>query len=195
MLCWLIPSTLWIYFGQNVEKPRHFLLVVPLFIILLIRGIRKAKRWIYPWIITAVMVFIVVSNTLLGWVTLKEYHEVTPPVRQLAYYIESNFAIDKTVVITWEESRVIEMIRPKIQTEMLHSWDVFVDTIHRYSSYDHILVTDKVLSGFGEDRFKLNPYLVRIKEFKGNPRIDPTYHRIILYELKVGSSTIKGGMN
>jgi hypothetical protein len=182
---WGIPTTSWVYLGQNVDKPRHLLPLVPLFILGAVLGAFRLsratcrKRWV-----AGALGFILTVQGWMGFSMVREHREETPPVLKLARYIQEHYEPAETAVFTWEEERVIRVTVPGIRAERLKSWSVFLDAVRGLAHKRHILLTGKVVDGFGPEKARLLPYLKQVTRFQGNPRLDPVYHDIRLYELE-----------
>ncbi|GAB7387246.1 hypothetical protein BSNK01_10820 [Bacillaceae bacterium] len=180
-----IPYFTWALLGQNADKPRHIAVLVPLCLVFLAcafsrvfsRGGLSCKR-----LGTACLALLFVSYAWSGYSGTKTYAEEKPPVVQAADFIAARYPLARTLVVTWEEERVIRYYYPDVTAVRLRSFAYFYQTLLNYRGMSHVVVTDKVLAGFGKERETLAPFFQPVATFAGSRYLYPVYNRITLYE-------------
>ncbi|MBP1932420.1 glycosyltransferase family 39 protein [Ammoniphilus resinae] len=177
------PYALWVLFGQNVDKPRHILPLIP-FLLMAFSPLILSKRW-RKLTVPILLVILLLFGTI-GWGRGVEYRQTTPPVIQLIDYLDYHYPANNSVIFTWEEERVIHYYQPEWDAVRLKSFRYFTNKVLVYGvdPSKPLLLTDHVLHGFGPQQEEILPHLERVAEFTGNPLFDPVYHRITLYQAK-----------
>ncbi|MED0679928.1 glycosyltransferase family 39 protein [Aneurinibacillus thermoaerophilus] len=174
---WIVPYFWWAFFAQNVEKPRHiFPLLVPL-----LQGLafgflswRRAGR-VFLLAFAACM-------AAVSWTQIHDQRTQASPMVQLADYAALHLPASG-VVYTYEEERVMRYRHPSLQVVRLRSWPVFQTSVLSLRAQpESVFMTDAVLEGFHKPI--LRQYVRERARFTGNPWLYPTYHRIILYEIR-----------
>jgi len=186
---WLIPYTIWVYFGQNAEKPRHIVTLVPPVIILLGYGWKSLLANAKPYRQQLVLVLLLLSIAVMGWTgweLVKNHREQPSPMYKLARYLGEKYQDPQSVIFTWEEERVIKYYYKDFNTFRLRKWEDFIMTIQGLPwTPDHILLTSTLVKGLDENhRNQLLRFLEPRAKFAGNPHVYPTYNEIVLYEAK-----------
>jgi hypothetical protein len=184
LLLAVIPYGLWVFLGQNSEKARHLLPLLPWLYLLLARGWDVVRcRWKRPagawglWILT---VGLLASLMLRQWTVLQQ-HLLPPPSLQLVTFVQEHFHAQDVLIYTWEEQRLFDYYAPDYQTERLRSYSYFVQSLQlRSHTVSCVLVTNTVLDGFGPG---LYPHVRELARFTADPFLYPTYHSVVLYEL------------
>ncbi|MDN4593455.1 hypothetical protein [Polycladomyces subterraneus] len=182
---WIIPYGLWIFFGQNVEKWRHILPLIPAMILVAMWGIRRlAQR--RRSAAFGLLALILTLQTCQGASLVRIHHDEKPAVVEMADYVKKHYDPDHVVLITWEEERVLYARDPRYETILLHSWPVFTGALTPYRHGEkEVLITGAVVDGFGPRKDLLRPYLREVARFESHLLIDPVYHTIRLYEIDV----------
>ncbi|GEN34988.1 hypothetical protein [Aneurinibacillus danicus] len=177
LFMWVVPYGLWAFFAQNADKPRH---ILPLLIPLLwaVASGLLALRRSGPLMIgmLACCMFIV------SWTQVDEQRRTASPMAQLADYAASHLPAS-AVVYTYEEERVMRYKYPALETVRLRKWEDFQTSIlSRHLQAESVFMTENVLEGFG--RPEIWRYVRERARFNGNPWLYPTYHEIVLYEVR-----------
>ncbi|MFE4240872.1 hypothetical protein [Peribacillus butanolivorans] len=168
----------WAIVAQNIDKPRHILPLVILFIFVLLTNLLKKIRNSVIFILCCLLL---ISQTYHSSMLIKQQAIESPATIQLANYLQS---LDQSAVVyAWEETRVFQYINIKTPYKKVQTYQVF---LHDKSYYQHrkILITNKAVEGFKAQGINLNGKIKKIKEFHSNSIYDPVYNDIVLYEWK-----------
>jgi hypothetical protein len=178
LFLWIVPYLLWAFFAQNVEKPRHILpLMIPL-IWGIVWGLQQWRRF-SPILLTA----LAASTAAVGVIQVREQPVTDSPMAQLAHYVAQADRGESSIIYTYEEERVIRYLYPSVTTVRLRKWSDFQASILAYSVLpDHVYLTDRVLDGFHNEQLK--EYVKEAARFRGSEWLYPTYHDIVLYEVR-----------
>jgi hypothetical protein len=182
----VLPYALWVFLGQNSEKARHLLPLLPWVLLSLTSG------WITIWeklrgrsarIVLAACSLMVLAGLGFRQGEVLHRHLAPPPAVQLVDYVATRYPAEGTLLYTWEEQRLFDYYAPPIHTERLKSYAYFVQSVllHREKT-ERFLLTNAVLDGFGNDH-PLRGHVREIARFSADPFLYPTYHTVILYEL------------
>ena len=186
LLCIIVPYLVWALIGQNADKPRHMLILVPILVILLatlINHIRNVRGGVI--ILGLLVMLVMLSYGTMGHNIAEKYARSIAPTIQLTHYLQEKFDPSKTVIFTWEEERVISYYQPLFRTERLKSPSYFVNKVlQQGSGVEHILVTNHLLDGFGPQQKQFMTHFHPVASFHGERILYPTYYDIILYESK-----------
>jgi hypothetical protein len=180
----VVPYAVWVFVGQNSEKARHILPLLPWLLLLLGSG------WVAVWrrlpgragrpVLVTVCLLSLAALFVRQW-TVLEHHLQPPPALQLVHYVQSRYPAERTYVYTWEEQRLFDFYAPDFETERVRSYPYFLQSLlMRADSVSHVLVTNAVLDGFDT---RLHPYAREVARFTADPFLYPTYHTVVLYEL------------
>jgi hypothetical protein len=171
-----IPYLLWVFIGQNVDKLRHILPLIPFVAVILAGGIIRYRR--------AAVLLLASLYLLQGAPQVYAYATQKPPVWQLAEYVAKHYDVSRTVIFTWEEERVIEYVDHRVQAmRVLHLQPFYRSVLNQGEQYT-VLATNKVLNGFGKDGEAVRNYFTPVKRFRGSSFLYPVYSDIVLYEAK-----------
>ncbi|WP_338750504.1 hypothetical protein [Bacillus sp. FJAT-52991] len=177
LFSWLaifIAYFLWVLFAQNIDKPRHSLLLISLLPLMLLTTV-SWKRWFTAAVAVTILVEVTVAIPLL-----KEQANEQPAVIQAANYLEE--VKEPFIVYTWEETRVFEYRQVSFPHKRLFSYDHFIADSSLQTNR-RIYLTDKVVRGFEQQiGHSLANQLTKKAEFTSNHLFDPVYNRVILYE-------------
>jgi len=178
-----VPYALWVLFGQNADKPRHILPLIP-FLLMAFAPLFGSKKWRKQT--GPILLLILLLFGTIGWEKGIEYRQTTSPMIQLVEYLDYHYQANNSVIFTWEEERVIHYYQPEWDAVRLKSFDYFTNKVLVYGidPSKHLLLTDHVLQGFGTQQEEIFPYLKKVAVFTGSPLFDPVYHEITLYEAK-----------
>ncbi|WP_041607647.1 ArnT family glycosyltransferase [Halobacteroides halobius] len=180
---WFIPYSIWVFFGQNIAKPRHVITLIPLFVISIFIGwqslLNKLKKLIY----LSGIIIIILIITSLPLVTI--YKSNLPPVIKLSHYLNNNFSTRKTIIYTFEEERVINYYYPNfIIKQVRNKKDFYHSLLSLVNQPENILMTNSVYNSLVKQDDKLQELLVPIQKWGGKRLLYPVYNQIILYQAK-----------
>lgn len=109
----LLPYLLWVFFAQNIEKPRHVLPLIPLLLLAASAGLlRKRPQSV------AMLGFLTITVIIFGAYSFKlirHYSQSRPPLMQLVNYVtsaSSGFDQLSTRVYCGETKRLFEYYAP-----------------------------------------------------------------------------------
>lgn len=180
IIAWSVPYTVWAFFAQNIDKPRHILPLIPLLLWFIVLGLRRFHRAFTGFI---ALVVLTMSMLAVGFAQVADQRSLASPMDQLALYLSTQNLQQSGIVYTYEEERVIHYRDPSIPTVRLRKFEDFrISLLNQPILPERVLVTDKVLSGF--QRPEIIPNFRKVAQFTGNFWLYPTYHHIVLYELK-----------
>lgn len=188
MLLAVLPYVVWILLGQNSEKARHLLPILPWLLIMIGSGFGQLTEWLgmrkktKTWAPLLLALLMLVPLALRQEAVLTD-HLAPPPALQLVDYVKAHYPKEGTLTYTWEEQRLFDYYAPDYETERLQSYSYFVQSVLLKSpTTSRLLVTNAVLDGFGPDT-PLRKEVREVARFTADPFIYPTYHTVILYEL------------
>ncbi|HEY8341606.1 MAG TPA: glycosyltransferase family 39 protein [Calditerricola sp.] len=192
MAVWLLltlPYALWIWVGQNVDKPRHAL---PLFPFVMIAGavaLARLSQRVGGGVPHLVRIGIVCAWVLwYAWVggqAARAYQE-TPPLVQLARDVAARVEGQLAVVYTWEEARVIRYYAPSVNAVPLRRVSTLMQDVLSRGPGVTVYATNAVLDGFGPDGAAIRRHFRPVARFQGPPGLYPVYHDIVLYRADKG---------
>jgi len=166
-LWWSVTGTgyfLWVWFAQNIDKPRHVLPLVLLLVILLVR--RLSVRWLVPFLCL---------QLIIGSIALYRQAHTEPATLQLAEAVADLPA--SATVFTDEEDRQFLMKRP----------DATIVPIGSVSKWRAEPKSKEVyLTGRLFDRLQAADVSIEAKEvfhFTSDPRFEPEDADARLYRL------------
>ncbi|MGE5701369.1 MAG: hypothetical protein ACM32O_02465 [Clostridia bacterium] len=187
-----VPYLLWMLLGQNSEKARHLLPLLPWLFILIGLGLDtlrdRANRSFSRFKLRYGLLLAVVATVTLAPLSLRQAevlasHLTPPPALQLVDYVRQHYPAQGTLTYTWEEQRLFQYYAPDYETERLKSADYFVQSVLLQSgTHPYMLLTNAVLDGFGPE-YPLRQQVREVARFSADPFLYPTYHTVILYEL------------
>ncbi|SHF06500.1 hypothetical protein SAMN05444392_10718 [Seinonella peptonophila] len=184
-LSW-VPMIVWVFYGQNLDKPRHLLPIVPIVILYVLIGIQsymKYGKWTRKmgWI---VIILIFLCQGLFGSYLVTRYLSPSP-VMALTQYLQQHMNPDHVITFTWEEERVIHAVAPDYLTQRLRSWSVFTNRMQGLPSGTTVLLTSSVVHGFANQGYHVDRYLKLLGSWQSSERIYTPYHHLKLYQLDV----------
>ena len=194
ILAALLPYLLWVFFAQNVEKPRHVVPLIPMLLVaasagtLRCRGVLfatanlpKARQYAPTLMVRSG--FLVLTVIILGAFSLGlvyHYSQSRPPLMQLVSYVQS--APDgpdrlSTRIYCGESKRLFEYYAPGWDARRVRNWEgLRYDYMASLCPPPNLLVTSEVVP----DRDKDGSGLRYIKRFEGDRYIYAPYHEIVL---------------
>lgn len=182
----VVPYGVWVYLGQNSEKARHLLPILPWLFLALAHGwtlLRKYLQARWARLVLTISLFAVFADWGLRQGEVLLQHLAPPPAVQLVQYVTRQYPPDQTLLYTWEEQRLFDYYAPHVRTERLQHFAVFLESLRLHQEQTaQFLVTNAVLDGFGADH-PLRRYVREAARFEADPFLYPTYHTVILYEV------------
>jgi hypothetical protein len=184
---WVIPYLVWVFFAQNIEKPRHILPILPPLVFLTARGIEQAAKAV-PRLSSRIF-----AGMSLAWLLgtagvtfpiLQEANSQPSPMMQMAEYVKANIPASDSLIFTWEEQRVLNQVTPSHTVIRLRRWEDFHTEVLQYAPLPadkppvHVYATNALLNGFHRPMDGLFQHMIT---FQGSPWLYPTYHTIALY--------------
>ncbi|MBI0577108.1 hypothetical protein IEC97_07025 [Neobacillus cucumis] len=177
LLYWLFSSYfLWALLAQNIEKARHVLPIVLMFILfVMLKLFLKKPSAIIIGVVVLILLFQVNRDVKL----LKVQASEKPAVYQMNDYIQH---LNESVILyTWEETRVLQYLQAPYFHKRIETYQWFkLDA--KYYHGKTVLLTDKVVEGFKAQGVDLDGKIKKLKTFHSNELFDPVYHDITLYK-------------
>ena len=188
---YMLPYFLWVFFGQNLEKPRHVLPLIPVIIICISAGLVRLRYFLYRYSHLTVFrrkgfslynLFIGILIVSMSIISIKlVYTHKNEPVAQIQLldYVGRNYDGKSTRVYCWETKRLFEYYTPLLDTRRARDIDdLRYDVGASLVAPEVILSTSKVN---GVNSIANNAKVV--VEFKNNRYINNPYHELTLYDL------------
>lgn len=182
-----VPYSLWLLVGQNADKPRHILPLLPIYLVLLIAGWSQ-WRSIYKIrfsvrVVSFVLIGLMLAGSFFRGLELIQRHAQTaPPVYRLVEYVSQNYPANDTLLFTWEEQRIFDYYQSSYRVERVLTLSYFIKSVlAERGTFKHLLITNAVLKGFGASAIPSSLF-TKVASFETDPLLDPVYHSVILYE-------------
>lgn len=178
ILAVLLPYLLWVFFAQNVEKPRHVLPLVPLLLLAASAGVLRERPLSMGRLGLLVLTVIILGATSLRLV--HHYSHSRSPLMQLVGYVQSapdGFDQLSTRVYCGETKRLFEYYAPGWDARRVRNWEGL-----RYD-YRASLCPPPNLFVTSEVRIENDPggcCMRHIKKFEGDRCIYAPYHEVAL---------------
>ncbi len=169
-LALLAPYVVWLLLGQNPEKPRHLLPIVPVVAVLV--GIGFASCGTRARLAGALAGGALAAVTVsLG---MQQAAQASPAV-QMAQWLPEHYPREGTQLFLGPSERVIGVMEPGYRAEYAPD----LDEVHRrISTFRHrppvLLISDEIPGASGEP----------VAVFSRNPLVDPHRSKITLYEVQ-----------
>jgi 4-amino-4-deoxy-L-arabinose transferase-like glycosyltransferase len=189
---YMLPYFLWVFFGQNLEKPRHVLPLIPVIIICISAGLVRLRYYLYSYsnlnkfrhrFFSLYHLFIGILIVSMSIISIKlVYTHKNEPVAQIQLldYVGHNYDDKSTRIYCWETKRFFEYYAPLLDTRRARDiYDLRYDIGASLVAPEVILSTSKVN---GIDSITNNAKVV--VGFKNNRYINNPYHELTLYRLK-----------
>ena len=188
---YMLPYFLWVLFGQNLEKPRHVLPLIPVVIICISAGLVRLRHHLCSYskliifshktysIYNLFIGILIVSMSIIS-IKLVYTHKNEPVAQiQLLDYVEHNYDGQSTRVYCWETKRLFEYYAPLWDTRRARDIDdLQYDVDSSLDAPEVILSTSKVN---GINSIKNSSKIV--VEFKNDRYVNNPYHKLTLYDL------------
>ena len=191
IMFYILPYFIWVFFGQNLEKPRHVLPLIPVIIIGISAGLARLKYFLLSYskliifrhktysIYNLFIGILIVSMSIIS-IKLVYTHKNEPVAQiQLLDYVEHNYDGQSTRVYCWETKRLFEYYAPLWDTRRARDIDdLQYDVDSSLDAPEVILSTSKVN---GINSIKNSSKIV--VEFKNDRYVNNPYHKLTLYDL------------
>ncbi|OHB88554.1 MAG: hypothetical protein A3D13_02610 [Planctomycetes bacterium RIFCSPHIGHO2_02_FULL_40_12] len=188
---YMAPYFLWVFFGQNLEKPRHVLPLIPVIIICISAGLARLNNAKYSYSYLNLIKYncsspyhlfigiLIMSMSIIS-VRLVYAHKKEPVAQiQLLDYVGRNYNSHSTRIYCWETKRLFEYYAPLWDTRRVRDIDdLQYDIEASLVTPEVILSTSKV---DGVNSITNNSKVVA--EFKNNRYINKPYYKLTLYDL------------
>ncbi|WP_139490970.1 glycosyltransferase family 39 protein [Brevibacillus dissolubilis] len=196
----VVPYALWMFFGQNSEKARHILPLLPWVFLLMAYGwgelyrkvrlafaqrglARTSSAFRTVQVLSASIGLVIFASLADRQLSVLLAHMAPPPALQMIQYTQKHYPAGGAYIYTWEEQRLFDYYAPDYVSERVRSYSYFVKSILLQSATtSQFLMTNAVLDGFGPDH-PLRQQVREVARFAQDPFVYPTYHTVILYEL------------
>ena len=189
---YMLPYFLWVFFGQNLEKPRHVLPLIPVIIVCISAGLVWLRFFLYRYsnltifrhkVFSLYNLFIGILIVSMSIISIKlVYTHKNEPVAQIQLldYVGRNYDGKSTRVYCWETKRLFEYYAPSLDTRRARDIaDLRYDVGSSLVTPEIILSTSTV---YGINSITDNTTVVA--EFKNNRYINNPYHELTLYRLR-----------
>ena len=190
---YIAPYLIWVFFGQNLEKPRHVLPLIPVIVICIsagLTGLRDSKyaysglrfskhKYSSPYHLF--IGILIVSISIIS-IRLVYIHKNEPVAQiQLLNYVVNNYNVAATRIYCWETKRLFRYYAPLWDARRVRNiYDLQYDEEASLVVPEVILSTSKVN---GVNSIANNSKVVA--EFNNNRYINNPYHELTLYELSM----------
>ncbi len=179
------PYLVWIFFAQNVEKPRHVLPLIPLLLVAASAGI--LQKGVSPIIQAPKRMhklgLLVLTVITLGTFSLRlvyHYSKTRPPLMELVCYLTTtSFDQLSTRLYCGESKRLFEYYAPGWDARRVRNWEgLRYDLRASLCPPPNLLVTSEVIPG---RRCLETAGLREVKRFEGERYIYTPYHAVALF--------------
>ncbi|MGR3176543.1 MAG: ArnT family glycosyltransferase [Candidatus Anammoxibacter sp.] len=173
----ILPYLIWIFLGQNLDKPRHALPLIPFFLILISVGIIRLNLRL-PAKAAIILILLTGFATISTQLIIKN-KRFLPTQLQLVNYVKNNFNSNSTRIYCWESKRLFQYYAP--------AWDV--RRVRNIADLDNDLRSSLVIPEFvlctskiqGIENLKED--LNFLKKFEQDRYINNVYDTIVLSRL------------
>jgi 4-amino-4-deoxy-L-arabinose transferase-like glycosyltransferase len=179
------PYLVWVLLGQNLDKGRHLLPLIPLLLLPLSRGLVRAGEGLgRRWGPLVVSVLFVIPLAVGGWRSVEVELSHRPAPLQLVEFVRTHYPAGKTLLLSGEEKRLFDYYLPALTVQRVRSGEEIIPALQSLAVVPRtVLVTSAVLRGTAPTRFGLRPVGV----FTGSSVLHPAGQRVTLYELDVST--------
>lgn len=189
---YILPYFVWVFFCQNLEKPRHILPLIPIIIMCISAGLAKLREFLSGYsgcstgkekVLSTYNLFIgilIVSMCIIS-VRLAYTHKYEPTAQmQLLDYVEHNYDGQSTRIYCWETKRLFTYYAPLWDARRARNIaDLKYDLDASWVKPEVILSTSKVngINSITKD--------LKVIEFDNNRYSNNPYHKLTLYDLSI----------
>lgn len=191
IMFYMLPYFLWVFLGQNLEKPRHVLPLIPLIIICISAGLVRLKDFKYTYsnlsldrhkLFSPYHLFIgifIMSMSIMS-VSLVYAHKKEPITQiQLLRYMKHNYDAPSTRIYCWETKRFFEYYAPVWDTRRVRDVNDLQYDIESSLITPEIMLSTSKIRGINSITNKSKI----VAEFKNDRYINNPYHKLTLYTI------------
>ena len=188
---YMLPYFLWVFLGQNLEKPRHVLPLIPLIIICISAGLVRLResKYTYPYLslskhkhFSAYHLFIgilIIGMSIIS-ISLVYAHKNEPIAQiQLLSYMKRNYDTPSTRIYCWETKRFFEYYAPAWDTRRVRNVNDLQYDIESSLITPEIMLSTSKIRGINSITNKSKI----VAEFKNDRYINNPYNKLTLYDL------------
>ncbi|WP_096896460.1 ArnT family glycosyltransferase [Candidatus Scalindua japonica] len=189
----VLPYFLWVFLGQNLEKPRHAIPLIPLAIICISAGLERFEHFLHNYsnvnkfrysFLSPYNLFVgilIVSMSIIS-TRLVYTHKIEPAAQtQLLNYVQRNYNVSSTRVYCWETKRLFEYYAPLLDIRRVRNIDDLRYDVGASLVVPEVLLSTSRVNGINSITNCSNV----VAEFKNNRYISNSYHEITLYDLSL----------
>ncbi len=165
----VVPYALWIWIGQNPERPRHLLPLVSAAMVVVAVGL---TRWPRPLAI-AVPIGLLALTLPVAWIQAT----VPSPPAQLADWLQQHHRPDRVQLFTGQSERVLGALVPGFRTEYASDMDEVERRLGTFHAPPPVLLwtdeipgSERAPAGYGPPR--------RLAHLARDPRVNPHHPQI-----------------
>ncbi|MGR3317284.1 MAG: glycosyltransferase family 39 protein [Candidatus Anammoxibacter sp.] len=181
MIALILPYLIWIFLGQNLNKPRHALPLIPFFLILISVGIIRLNLRL-PAKAAIIVILLAGFATISTHLIIKNKRSL-PTQLQLINYVKDNFNNNSTRIYCWESKRLFEYYEPTWDARRVRNiTDLENDLRSSLVTPKFVLCTSKIqgIKNLKED-------IDCLKIFEQDRYINNVYNTLTLYSLNDNS--------
>lgn len=189
---YMAPYFLWVFFGQNLEKPRHVLPLIPLIIIIVSAGLARLRdskysysspgfsRYKYSLPYHLFIGILIVSMCIIS-IRLVYAHKKEPVAQiQLLDYVENNYNGPSTRIYCWETKRFFAYYAPLWDARRARNIDDLQYDIGASLVTPEIILSTSKVDGIDSIVGRSST----VVKFNNNRYINNPYHKLTLYRLR-----------
>ncbi|MGR3301705.1 MAG: ArnT family glycosyltransferase [Candidatus Scalindua sp.] len=189
---YMAPYLLWVFFGQNLEKPRHVLPLIPFIIIFVSAGLARLRDSKYSYSSSGfsrykyfspyhLFIGILITSMSIISIRLVSTHKNEPVAQiQLLDYVENNYNGPSTRIYCWETKRFFTYYAPLWDARRARNIDDLQYDIGASLVTPEIILSTSKVAGINS----IVGSSSAVAEFKNNRYINNPYHKLILYRLR-----------
>ena len=188
---YMLPYFLWVLFGQNLEKPRHVLPLIPVIIICISAGLVQLKHHLCSYSIlnkfryrffslyNLFIGILIVSMSIIS-IELVYAHKNEPVAQiQLLDYVGRNYDGKSTRVYCWETKRLFEYYSPLLDARRVRDIDDLQHDVGASMVTPEVVLSTSKVNGINS----ITNNATVVVKFKNNRYINNPYHELTLYDL------------
>lgn len=169
-----LPYALWVFFAQNVEKPRHMLPLIPFMLVFISAGILNISS---NRRIAVVLAVLAIAATCINSMRLAAAQERTrPPSLQLIDYVKCNFDRLSTRVYCGESKRLFGYYATGWDVRMARNVEGLKYDVAASLCPPEVILATSGVGGVPERGTVLH-------RFRGDAYIFSPYHELVLYKI------------
>jgi hypothetical protein len=172
----LLAYSVWAFFAQNIDKPRH---ILPLALLLVFIGLIVFFKKRAETYASLLVVLVIIAQAIISSSYIQNQVANEPAVYQLAHYLEEQ--PEDFILYTWEETRVLQYLEMPYIHKRIYTYRNFLHDQGLYKGKT-VYLTNSVVDGFRSQGYDLSGELEKVRTFTSDEIYDPVYHEIILYK-------------